>query len=58
MNSAIVVDAVLLVAVLEADLGHHRKIGRLRLLRPLTIAAGIIPLFLKAVTTNGNGFSP
>ena len=57
MNSAILVDAVVLAAVLEADLGHHRKIGKFRLLRPLVIAAGIIPLFLKAVTTHGNGFS-
>jgi hypothetical protein len=57
MNSAILVDAVVLGAVLEADLGHHRKIGRFRLLRPLVIAAGIVPLFLKAVTTHGNGLS-
>jgi hypothetical protein len=55
MQSALIVDAVLLAAVLEADLGHQRKIGKLRLLRPLGIAAGIIPLYLKAVTTHGNG---
>jgi hypothetical protein len=55
MQSALIVDAVLLAAVLEADLGHQRKIGKLRLLRPLGIAAGIIPLYLKAVSTHGNG---
>jgi hypothetical protein len=55
MDSALVVDAVLLGAVLEADLGSHRKIGRLRILRPLGIAAGIIPLYLKAVATTGHG---
>ncbi len=38
MDSALVVDAVLLGAVLEADLGGHRKIGRFRILRPLGIA--------------------
>jgi hypothetical protein len=57
MDSAVIVDAVLLVAVLEADLGRHRKIGRFRILRPLGIAALIIPLYLKAVATTGNGLS-
>jgi hypothetical protein len=57
MDSAVIVDAVLLAAVLEADLGPHRKIGRLRLLRPLAIAGGIIPLYLKAVATTGNGLT-
>jgi hypothetical protein len=57
MQSALIVDAVVLAAVLEADLGLHRKIGKFRLLRPLGIAAGIIPLYLKAVTTHGNGLT-
>jgi hypothetical protein len=50
-----IVNAVVLVAVLEADLGPHRKIGRMRILRPLLLAAGIVPLFLKAVATHGAG---
>jgi hypothetical protein len=57
MQSAVVVDAVLLAAVLEADLGGHRKIGKFRILRPLGLAAGIIPLYLEAVATTGNGLS-
>jgi hypothetical protein len=57
MNSALIVNAVVLTAVLEADLGQHRKIGMFRILRPLFIAAGIIPLFLEAVVTTGNGLS-
>jgi hypothetical protein len=55
MQSALIVDAALLAAVLQADLGHHRKIDRFRLLRPMLIAAAIIPLYLKAVTTHGHG---
>jgi hypothetical protein len=55
MNSALIVDAVVLVAVLQADLGGHRKISRSRLVRPVLIAAGIIPLFLEAVVTRGSG---
>jgi hypothetical protein len=57
MQSALIIDAVLLAAVLEADLGSHRKIGMFRLLRPLGLAAGIIPLYLKAVATHGNGLT-
>lgn len=57
MNSALIVDAVLLTAVLEADLGAHRKIGKFRILRPLGVAALIVPLYLVAVTTTGNGLS-
>lgn len=57
MNAALIIDALLLVAVLQADLGHHRKIDRLRILRPLVLAALIVPLYLKAVATHGNGLS-
>jgi hypothetical protein len=55
MESALIIDAVVLTAVLQADVGRHRKIGKLRILRPLAIAAGIVPLYLKAVATTGNG---
>lgn len=57
MDSAVIIDAVLLAAVLQADRGADRKIDRFRILRPLLIAAAIIPLFLKAVVTTGNGLS-
>ena len=52
-----IVNAVVLAAVLEADLGRHRKITRFRLLRPVLIAAAIVPLFLEKVTTHGGGLT-
>jgi hypothetical protein len=55
MESALIIDAVVLTAVLQADVGRHRKIGKLRILRPLAIAAAIVPLYLKAIATTGNG---
>lgn len=55
MDSALIVDAFVLAAVLESDLGEHRKITTFRLIRPVLIALAIIPLFLTAVTTRGHG---
>lgn len=55
LTEALIVNAAVLVSILEADLGHHRKIGKFRILRtPLTIAA-VIPLFLDQPVTHGNG---
>jgi hypothetical protein len=55
MSSALIVDAIVLFAVLEANLGPHRKVGRLRLLRPFLVAAAIVPMFLKPLVTTGHG---
>jgi hypothetical protein len=52
-----IVNVLVLAAVLEADLGSHRKIGRFRLLRPILIAAAIVPLFLEKITTHGGGLA-
>jgi hypothetical protein len=57
MQSDLIVDALVLTAVLEADLGSHRKIGKFRIVRPLLIAGAIIPLYLKSVSTTGAGLS-
>ena len=57
LTSAMIVNAVVLVAVLEADLGAHRAINRLRIIRPLLLAAAIVPLFLEAFTTSGTGLT-
>ena len=53
LTQSLVIDAVVLAAVLEADVGRHRKIGVLRLVRPLLLAGGIVPLYLTALATHG-----
>ena len=42
-----IVNAIVLAAVLEADLGSHRVITKFRLLRPILVAAAVVPLFLR-----------
>jgi hypothetical protein len=49
-----IINMVVLVAVLEADLGH-RKITRFRLIRPLAIAAVIAAFWISGVATSGTG---
>ena len=55
LTSAMIINAVVLIAVLEADLGSRRKVGRLRIARPLLMAGAIVPLYLKAFATHGTG---
>jgi hypothetical protein len=43
--------------VLEADLGTHRKISTFRILRPLILAAAIVPIFMDKVATHGGGLT-
>ena len=57
LGQAMIINAVVLFAVLEADLGPHRKISRFRIVRPLLLAAGIIPLYVKALATHGTGLA-
>jgi hypothetical protein len=57
MQSDLIIDALLLAAVLEADLGSQRKIGKSRIVRPLLLAGVIIPLYMKAVITSGTGLT-
>lgn len=52
-----IVNIVLLAAVLEADLGSHRKITVFRVLRPLLLAAAIVPLFIDKISTHGGGLA-
>ncbi|BBA98060.1 hypothetical protein RVR_4103 [Actinacidiphila reveromycinica] len=55
LTQAMVINAAVLLAVLEADLGPHRKIGAFRILRPLLMSAAIVPLFVESPATHGYG---
>ena len=55
LTDAMIINGAVLIAVLEGDLGPHRKIGPLRILRPLVTIALVVPLFLDRPVTHGNG---
>ncbi len=55
LTDAMIINAAVLFATLEADLGPHRKIGLVRILRTPLVVAAIIPLFLHRPVTHGNG---
>jgi hypothetical protein len=55
IQQAMIINAIVLAVVLEADIGPHRKITKFRVLRPIVTAAVIIPLYLKGLSTHGTG---
>jgi hypothetical protein len=55
LTEAMIINGAVLIAVLEGDLGPHRKVSRLRILRPLITIALVVPLFLDRPVTHGNG---
>ena len=55
LTEAMIINAAVLFATLESDLGPHRKIGAFRILRVPVVVAAIIPLFLDRPVTHGKG---
>jgi hypothetical protein len=53
-TDVLIINLAVLFAVLEADLGR-RKVTTFRILRPVLMAAGIVPLFISHPATSGNG---
>jgi hypothetical protein len=57
LAQAELINGAVLIATLEADLGTHRKIGPMRVLRPALLAGVIVPLFIDPVVTHGTGLA-
>jgi hypothetical protein len=57
LTNALIVDGLVLAAVLGSDVGHARRIGPMRILRPLVLAVVIVPLFLATPVTHGTGLA-
>jgi ABC-type transport system involved in cytochrome bd biosynthesis fused ATPase/permease subunit len=57
MKDALIFNAIVLLVVLEADIGSHRKIGWFRILRPFVTSGVAVAIFIEAVTTTGTGLT-
>jgi hypothetical protein len=55
LTEAAIVNGVVLAAVLASERGPARKIGPLRLQRPVIAAAVTVPLFVDRPVTHGTG---
>ena len=57
MKAALILNGIVLLVVLEADIGKHRKIGWFRILRPFVTSAVAVAIFIKGITTTGAGLT-
>lgn len=57
LTEAMIVNAIVLVTVLASDIGPARKIGLMRLARPVIAAAIIVPLFVRSPATSGTALA-
>lgn len=55
LDTALVINGIVLAVVLEADIGRHRTISAFRVARPLITAALVVPFFLTGFARNGTG---
>jgi hypothetical protein len=53
LSQAMIVNGAVWGAVLATDLGPARKVGVMRIVRPLVVAAVIVPLFVAKPATHG-----
>ncbi|HKE67204.1 MAG TPA: hypothetical protein VKB59_21500 [Micromonosporaceae bacterium] len=53
LSQAMIVNGVVWGAVLATDLGPARKVGTMRIVRPLVVAAVIVPLFVAKPDMHG-----
>jgi hypothetical protein len=57
MKAALIFNAIVLLVVIEADLGRHRKIGWFRIIRPFITSGVAVVIFMKAIATTGTGLT-
>ncbi|WP_329562344.1 hypothetical protein [Kitasatospora sp. NBC_01266] len=57
LTQAMIINGAVLTATLHGDLGRSRKIGPMRVLRPLVTAGAVVPLFIEPLVTHGSGLA-
>ena len=57
VEEALLINAIVLIAVLQADLGPHRTITLWRILRPILLMCVIVPIYLMSPARHGIGLT-